>query len=170
MSTTLKKKVGVLPWLITTGMPSVRRCTKGIEGEDWGDVYEAYKEMSRAVEVKKPQETQKAKALAKEAGEVYYDPTREDIRKGRSRHKISIFGRAPQRSNCCVGQCPEVRGRSVLEVSARVLWGRCFLQWLLLASSEVCGKSRFGRAFGLTWFRWIVCVCAYAQHTWSGMC
>ena len=47
---------------------------KGIEGEDWGQMYEAYKEMSRAVGVKKPQEDQKAKALwkmkaAKEAGE-----------------------------------------------------------------------------------------------------
>ena len=91
MSTTLKKKVGVLPWLITTGMPSVRRCIKGIEGEDWGDMYEAYKEMSRAVEVKKPQETQKAKALAKEAGEEYYDPTREDILRGRSDTRLAFW-------------------------------------------------------------------------------
>ena len=29
---------------------------KGIEGEDWGELYDAYKEMSRAVVVKKPQE------------------------------------------------------------------------------------------------------------------
>ena len=28
MSTTMKKNDGVLPWLITTGMPSVRRCTE----------------------------------------------------------------------------------------------------------------------------------------------
>ena len=44
---------------------------------------EAYKEISRAVEVKKPQEAQKAKAFWKmkatgEAGEEYYDPTCED--------------------------------------------------------------------------------------------
>ena len=36
---------------------------KGIEGEDWGDMYESHKEMSRAVEVKKPQEAQKPNAL-----------------------------------------------------------------------------------------------------------
>ena len=36
---------------------------EGIEGEDWGEIYDAYKEMSRAVGVKKPQEAQKAKAL-----------------------------------------------------------------------------------------------------------
>ena len=47
---------------------------KGIEGEDWGESYDAYKEMSRAVGVKKPQEAQKARALwkmkaAKDSGE-----------------------------------------------------------------------------------------------------
>ena len=46
-------------------------------------MYFSYKEMSRAVGVKKPQEAQKAKAFwkvkaAKDAGEEYYDPTRED--------------------------------------------------------------------------------------------
>ena len=40
-------------------------------------------------------------------------------------------------------------------------------QWPVLASSEVCGKSRSRRAFGPTWIRWIVCV--YAQHPASGM-
>ena len=34
---------------------------KGIEGEDWGELFGAYKEMSRTVGVKKPQEAQKAK-------------------------------------------------------------------------------------------------------------
>ena len=33
----------------------------GIEGEDWGEMYDAYKEMSRAVGVKKPQEAQTAR-------------------------------------------------------------------------------------------------------------
>ena len=47
---------------------------QGIEGEDWGELYDTYKEVSRAVGVKKPQEAQKAKALwkmkaAKDAGE-----------------------------------------------------------------------------------------------------
>ena len=62
---------------------------KGIEGEDWGEMHEAYQEMSRAVGFKKPQEALKANALwtmkaAKEAGEEYYDPTREDNIKGRN--------------------------------------------------------------------------------------
>ena len=52
---------------------------RGIEGADWRELYDAYKEMSRAVGVKKPQEAQKAKALwkkkaAKDAVEEYYDP------------------------------------------------------------------------------------------------
>ena len=66
---------------------------KGIEGEDWSEKSEANKEMSRAVEVKKAQEAQKATTLwkmkaAKEAGEEYYDPVREDNINGReTRHE-----------------------------------------------------------------------------------
>ena len=36
---------------------------KGIEGENWGEPYDAYKEMSRAVGVKKPQEAQEDNIL-----------------------------------------------------------------------------------------------------------
>ena len=36
---------------------------KGIEGEDWEDMCDSYKEISRAVGERKPQEAQKAKAL-----------------------------------------------------------------------------------------------------------
>ena len=51
---------------------------KSIEGEDWEEMYESYKEMSRAVGVRKPQEAQKAKALwaitaAKDRKEEFYD-------------------------------------------------------------------------------------------------
>ena len=35
------------------------------KGEDWEELYDAHKEMSRTVCVRKPQETQKAKALWK---------------------------------------------------------------------------------------------------------
>ena len=38
---------------------------KGIEGGDWEDMYESYKEKSRAVGAKKPQGAQKANALWK---------------------------------------------------------------------------------------------------------
>ena len=40
---------------------------------------------------------------AKDAGEEYHDPTREDNLRGKKRDKISSLGGAPQRSNCCVG-------------------------------------------------------------------
>ena len=36
---------------------------KGIEGKDWEEMYDSYKEMSKAVGVKKPHEAQKARAL-----------------------------------------------------------------------------------------------------------
>ena len=52
--------------------------------------------MSRTVEVKKPREAQNAKALwkmkaAKEAGEEYYDPTREDNMKGRNDTRLALW-------------------------------------------------------------------------------
>ena len=62
MSTTLNKKDGVLTWLMLTGTPSARRCTKCIEGKYWEEMYDSYKVMSKAL-VQKPQEAQKAKNL-----------------------------------------------------------------------------------------------------------
>ena len=58
--------------------------------------YDASKEMSRAVEVKKPQEAQKAKALwkmkaAKDAGEEYYDPERDDNIRGRNETRLALW-------------------------------------------------------------------------------
>ena len=69
---------------------------QGIEGEDWGELFDAYKEMSRAVEVKKPQEAQKAEAIwkikaAKDAREEYYDPTREDNILGRNKTRVALW-------------------------------------------------------------------------------
>ena len=122
--------------------------------------------MSRAVGAKKPQEAQKANALwkmkaAEEAGEEYYDPTREDNIQGRNRTRL-----APQRSNCGAGQSPEVCEQFVLEVSARVLGGRSVLQWLALVSHTGCGKSRSGSPCGRAWIRWIVCLCT-ASTEWN---
>ena len=84
---------------------------------------------------------------SKAGSEEYYDPTREDNIKGRNETILALWEKTPQKSNCCVGHSPEVCGKLVLEVSARVLWGGCVLHWLLLASSKVCGESLFGRVF-----------------------
>ena len=96
MSTTLNKKDGVLPWLMLTRMPSARCLYKGIEGEDWQEMCESYKEMCWAGGVKKPQEAQKAKALwkmkaAKDAREQYYDPMREEGMKGRNETRLALW-------------------------------------------------------------------------------
>ena len=50
------------------GTPSAKRYKKGIEGEDWEDLYDEYKEMSRTVGVRKPQEAQKAKSPLENEG------------------------------------------------------------------------------------------------------
>ena len=52
--------------------------------------------MSRPVVVKTPQESQKARALwkmkaAKDGGEEYYDPKREDNIKGRSKTRLALW-------------------------------------------------------------------------------
>ena len=52
--------------------------------------------MSRAVGDQKPQEPQKAKALwkmkaAKDAGEEYYDPEREDNILGRNKTRLALW-------------------------------------------------------------------------------
>ena len=63
-----------------------------------------------------------------------------------SLHKFNatgVVGRAPQRPICGPGQCPEVRGRSVLKVSAQALGERCVPQWLcafFLLGSEEAGN------------------------------
>ena len=56
MSTTLKKTDGV-PLVDYDWYAFCQALYKGIEGEDWGELYEACKEMSRAVGVKKPQKS-----------------------------------------------------------------------------------------------------------------
>ena len=83
--------------MITTVMPSVRRCIKASKEKTAERyMYEAHKEMSRAVGVKKLQEAQKAKAFwkmkaAKEAGEEYYDPEREDNILGRNKTRCALW-------------------------------------------------------------------------------
>ena len=104
---------------------------------------------------------------AKDAGEECYDSMFDVGIKGRNETR-STLGRAPQRSNCCVGQSPKVRGRSVLKVSAQALGERCVPQWPMMASVEACGRSRSGKASGLAWIHWTLCVCAH--HPVIGMC
>ena len=76
-----KGEVESFTWKMLTGTPSAKH--KRIEGEDWRELSDAYKEMSRAVGVQNPQEAQKAEALwkikaAKDVREEYYDPARKD--------------------------------------------------------------------------------------------
>ena len=76
-------------------------------------MYDADKEMCRAVGVKKPQEAQKGKALwkvmaAKDAGEEYYDSTREDNIQGRSETRLALWEEHLKDPNV---SCPWFLGR-----------------------------------------------------------
>ena len=48
MSTTLNKNDGGLPWLVHDWYAFCQALYKGIEGEDWEEMSESYKAMSKA--------------------------------------------------------------------------------------------------------------------------
>ena len=59
-------------------------------------MHEHYKEISKAAGVKKPNESQKARALwrmkvARDSGEVFYDPERKDNILGRSKTRLELW-------------------------------------------------------------------------------
>ena len=111
----------------------------------------SYQEMCRAVGVKKPEEAPKARALwkmkaAKDAGEEYYDPRREDNIQGRSETRSALWEEHLKDPIVALDKalkCVEIFFRG-LGPSARQ---KGVSQWRALASSKVCGKSRSGRAF-----------------------
>ena len=98
--------------------------------------------MSRAVGVKMAQEAQKSQALwemkaAKDAGEEYYDPTREGNIKGRNETRFALWEEHLKDPTVALDKSPEVRGRSVLKVSAQALGEKVVSpQWLRMASFE----------------------------------
>ena len=92
---------------------------KGIEGEDWEEMYDSYKVMSRAVGVKKPQEAQKAKALwamkaARDRKKEFCSQglAKRTFRKGIKRD-WSCGKNISQGPNSRTGQSINVRGKSV---------------------------------------------------------
>ena len=122
---------------------------KGIDGEDWTEFYEYYKEMSKAARVKKTNENQKAKALwkmkaVKDRREDFYDPERKDNIVERKK-TIGTVGRAPQRPDRGTGQSFEVCGEFVLEgLLAREPCGR----WRL--PPKCVGEASLGVRLALT--------------------
>ena len=69
---------------------------KGIEGEDWEEMYDSHKAMSGAVGVKKPQEAQKAKAFwamkaAKDRKEEFYDLARKEDILGGNKTRVELW-------------------------------------------------------------------------------
>ena len=65
---------------------------KGIEGEEWEELYCHYRDTSKATGAKKPSESQKAKALwAMKVGEMYYDPARKADILGRTKTRLGLW-------------------------------------------------------------------------------
>ena len=84
----------------------------------WRELYDAGKEMSTAVGVKKPREAQKAKALwkmkaAKDAGEEYNDPTHKDFR-GRNETRLALWEGHPKDPIVTLDKDADLGGRLAL--------------------------------------------------------
>ena len=81
---------------------------------------------------------------AKEAGEEHYDPKREDKIKGRNEARLALLevhlkdpiGALDKALKCVWKLSSKGLGQSTS--------GKGFLQWLLLASSEVVGEAGLG--------------------------
>ena len=76
---------------------------KGIEGSEWSEVNDYYKEMRKAARVKKPHGGQKARALwkmkaARETGDDFYDPERKDNFLGRSKTRDWNCGKSTSKT------------------------------------------------------------------------
>ena len=128
--------------------------SKGIEGEDWRALRCLQRNEQGCVE--KLQEAQKAKALwkmkaAKDAGEEYYDPTREDNILRKNKTRLVLWEEHLKD--------PIVALDKALKCPARA--GVGFLQ-------RLWDKPIWEGVSGPAWIRWIVCV--YAQRLWRRMC
>ena len=69
---------------------------KGMEGSEWEDLYEHYKEMSKAAGARRPNESPKATAVwkmkaAKDFGEDFCDPERKDNILGRNETRQELW-------------------------------------------------------------------------------
>ena len=76
--------------------PFCQATSEGIERSEWEELYEHFKEMSGAAGVRKPNVSQKAKALwktkaARDRGEEFYDPERKDNSLGRNKTRLELW-------------------------------------------------------------------------------
>ena len=133
-------------------------------------MYESYKEMSRAVGAKKPQEAQRAKALwamkaAKDRGDKFYDPARKDNMLRTNKTRLEVWEEHLKDPIVALDKGPKVCGKSVLKLE--LARGFCGSKVAMIgdsfrSDSTFCGK----RSFGLFWMHETVCV--YAQPLRSG--
>ena len=96
MSVALRKAGGRTTLVDADWHPFCQAIYKGIEGEDWEELYDCHKETSKAAGVKRPNENQKAKALwkmkaARDSGEDFYDPERKDKILGRNKTRLELW-------------------------------------------------------------------------------
>ena len=114
MSTTLKRSGGVLPLLTTTGTPPVVHSHRS---RRLRRVFRCLQRNEQGGGTGVPEST----SPLENAGEEHYDPTRKDNIRRRNETRLAL--EKTQRSTCCAGQSPEVCGKFVLQVSARLLGG-----------------------------------------------
>ena len=150
-----------------------RRSTKVLKEKTGRNCTSTTKKWVRRPVSRSQMKTKKRKPFGKwrqpKKGERILWPRRQRQHLGEKQYTIGTMWRAPQRPDRGTGQSVEVCGEFVLDVciGPRILWS----EWPPTARAgflhSFVEKTQSGRAFGPTWTRRIVCVCA--QHPWSGM-
>ena len=160
-----KGEVGLPFRLITVCFPSgvVQRHRRRRLGESKTMRTKKCEEATGGPESKSPLEMK----AAKDAGEEYFEPTREDNIRRRNETILALWEEHLKDPIVALDKalkCVEIlRWRSRPECLAE----GC-LAMRGVGSLPLLWRCRSGRAFGPTGIRWTVCVCA--QRPWKGMC
>ena len=152
---------------------------KGIEGEEWEELYCHNREMSRGNRSQKPSESQKAKAIwamkaAKDRGEVCYDPARKEDILGRKKDTSWSFGKSTLKDPIMALdkalKCLETPDLGLALGSKRLVESRLdcngpAVMWVSKFCKMWEGPS--GKASDLAWTLGPVCACAQASTYWT---
>ena len=146
---------------------------KGIEGDEWEELYYDHRELSQAAGAKKPCESQNAKALwamkaAWDRSEEYSDPVRKEDILDRTKNPPGFVGRTSQRPDCGPGKSFGMLGESLQRLAFGLTVCCCqplSSQWLAASLAQRfckrCGMGPVGKASGLAWTRETCCVFAH---------
>ena len=100
---------------------------------------------------------------AKDRQEEFYDPAHKDNILGRNTTRLELWEKHLKDLIVALDKALKCVEEISIEGFGPSAGERCVLQRLMMAS-ETWVRSRSGRAFGPTWMRWKLCVCAVSME------